>query len=855
MEFFDWTLSLTLEQRLFLDVDEALRSDFRSSSLATLRSSFCSIVQQRIRGPNDEYKPEGETNGTTPRPESNSYRLPPLSFGAGDNSNNNVPVKANTPPEPRSLTPITERTDIASRNPSTKTDKSQFFMSDSPGQHRQVTKQASGGSSKHANSSVGGDERLATITDSNESANANGQVTEEPASLDRAQPERSNTGDSSILQPTPTTHESAATTWSQSTGNTGNTPGQAVRSPAREETESEAFDTPQPADTSTLPSSAERDLPDLPGGWKPSQDQPSAIGGATGAATSDEASRARLTSVGAVPPLAAALPSPTRSRDTDVLSPTPRRGSVDPNIHSHNGGYEQAAAAYLANVVESRGQSKDISPPAGHTPLDMGSDRKVSDEKPRPTIITQLDADRRPSLQNDLGRRPSGARPLPVKTDSAPSSRILKSTPEDLKVLGNKDQHLQPGPASRSDRLASATSIPDLGEDAANFMAYADQMSPVKPTVPLKSATAAGPTASNVEDEMRSSFAPSKAATERKVKAEQAVADQQMAKTMPGAGKRTADAGQTWSDESDEEEKDEESEDEDAREKGQTPDHAEISGLPVSGGRPESQNVASIQSVQRVLSQTRALPAIPRSGLNGDNSGSSGSAPNSGSRRDFAPISEDTEYAPLSASALNERDQRDTARSRSPAAPLPQPPTIYPQQQQQQSYTQQQQPYAQQQQSYAQQQQQQQPAASRQTIWNANFAADHGLDPSTRSGKFVDIDEPAHLTKAFAPHGLLQAGMQDKEDRSAKKQEELARELGSSLVHVPEKPPPPQTGLLGAVAQHERERQGAGGIGAAITDRDRDRRLAVSGFSFLSFLPSPLPPFLSSWVRVRRLCL
>jgi CCR4-NOT transcriptional complex subunit CAF120 len=104
-----------------------------------------------------------------------------------------------------------------------------------------------------------------------------------------------------------------------------------------------------------------------------------------------------------------------------------------------------------------------------------------------------------------------------------------------------------------------------------------------------------------------------------------------------------------------------------------------------------------------------------------------------------------------------------------------------------------------------------------------------------KSGKFVELEEPqAQLTKAFAPHGLLQAGMQDKEDRSAKKQEELARETGSSLINVPSKPPPPQTGLLGAVAAHERERRNAGGIGATLTDRERERRFAVSGLCIIS---------------------
>jgi CCR4-NOT transcriptional complex subunit CAF120 len=82
------------------------------------------------------------------------------------------------------------------------------------------------------------------------------------------------------------------------------------------------------------------------------------------------------------------------------------------------------------------------------------------------------------------------------------------------------------------------------------------------------------------------------------------------------------------------------------------------------------------------------------------------------------------------------------------------------------------------------------------------------------------------MTKAFTPHGLLSAGLQDKEDRSAKRQEELARETGASLINVPSKPPPPQTGLLGAITAHERDRKREGGVGAALTEREREKRLA-----------------------------
>ena len=62
------------------------------------------------------------------------------------------------------------------------------------------------------------------------------------------------------------------------------------------------------------------------------------------------------------------------------------------------------------------------------------------------------------------------------------------------------------------------------------------------------------------------------------------------------------------------------------------------------------------------------------------------------------------------------------------------------------------------------------------------------------------------MTKAFTPVGLIHAGLQDKHDRSAKRQEEIARETGSSLINVDEKQQDPQLGLLGAVTAHERER-------------------------------------------------
>ncbi|KAJ3935935.1 MAG: hypothetical protein NXY57DRAFT_350988 [Lentinula lateritia] len=91
---------------------------------------------------------------------------------------------------------------------------------------------------------------------------------------------------------------------------------------------------------------------------------------------------------------------------------------------------------------------------------------------------------------------------------------------------------------------------------------------------------------------------------------------------------------------------------------------------------------------------------------------------------------------------------------------------------------------------------------------------------------FVQLEPPStHLTKAFTPQGLLSAGLSDRQDRSAKRQEEMARESGASLINVPNKPPPPQTGLLGAITGYERERKRDGGVGAALTERERERRM------------------------------
>ncbi len=542
---------------------------------------------------------------------------------------------------------------------------------------------------KHPSTSAAGQEdRLAPIEDSTE---AMGHSPEEPIEESTADPEERGTPTPPGV--TPTTAESggtAPTTWSRSTGDT---PTQS-RVERAEPIHAQPQQVPVPIRTSPLPG-PEHGLPDLP------------------STTSTNG-----------PLLGRIISSPTRS-DPHVLSPTPRRVSMGEVSPVGSPIHDEPAAMYLMNMVE-----RDPPPPAQQDPAQPAQTRDLTPERARPSIVTSLDTSSHQKYPSDsLARKPSGARaPPPPKMSGSRS----------LEAIGDEDRR----------GLSSATTQPDLGEDVSAYVAYADQPSPAKP---MAEAKALSPPPVQ-EDGMRSSFALSKSAAERRAKAEQAAADQQRTMSMPGGGKRTAGA-ETWSG-SDEEEDEEES-----------PVVTTRSTLPP----PRQPRQASPeQPVQRVLSQTRALPAIPRA--------PEIRMPNGDGHRNSLP------QAPT-----------EQPRSRSPA------------------------------------QQQQQPSApNRQTVWNANFSADHGM-AENKSGKFVELEQPSEqLTKAFAPHGLLQAGMQNKEDRSAKKQEELAREMGSSLINVPSKPPPPQTGLLGAVAAHERDRKNAGGIGATLTDRERERRQGVS---------------------------
>ncbi|MCO5565566.1 hypothetical protein L7F22_019240 [Adiantum nelumboides] len=85
-------------------------------------------------------------------------------------------------------------------------------------------------------------------------------------------------------------------------------------------------------------------------------------------------------------------------------------------------------------------------------------------------------------------------------------------------------------------------------------------------------------------------------------------------------------------------------------------------------------------------------------------------------------------------------------------------------------------------------------------------------------------EQPGAISTAFQPQGLLQAGAQDKAERSAKQLEAEARATGGHFVNVDaNRNNAPQSGLVGAISAHERERRKEGGLGATLTERERER--------------------------------
>ncbi|KIJ13455.1 hypothetical protein PAXINDRAFT_170519 [Paxillus involutus ATCC 200175] len=443
-----------------------------------------------------------------------------------------------------------------------------------------------------------------------------------------------------------------------------------------------------------------------------------------------------------------------------------------------------------------------------------------------------------------LGRKPSGARAPP----GGSVSRVLNPS-----VSSPEQQHLHSVHDSDTDTMSDdgelkAAHVPkkqvqvdDANADVLAALSFLDtapaatttttaaapqrpmadvrprdaEPSPSPPPEASSQATEnmSGVGSSDNAAQYKSTFAPSKQAAQRKARLQAQQAAHQAAVHRPGRanGKRVSSAiVGGWNESSDEEEEDEE-EDEDAdsddepsigskrpsQASAQASAHAPSPAPPAAAApsrlRPRSRTASPAEPATVAatdanpyaqLRQPRNLPAVPRP----QTQGSSG-----------AP---DDYFGTMPPQRRFVSDQRsrtpDEGAQVRPHSELPQ---------------------------YA---------APRQSIWTQ--VLDAGRQPGTyqpeapvpvQRDTFIQLEPASHsMTKAFTPHGLLSAGMQDKQDRSAKRQEELARETGGSLVNVPNKPPPPQTGLLGAITAHERERKREGGVGATLTEREREKRLA-----------------------------
>ncbi|THH13046.1 hypothetical protein EW146_g7123 [Bondarzewia mesenterica] len=490
-------------------------------------------------------------------------------------------------------------------------------------------------------------------------------------------------------------------------------------------------------------------------------------------------------------PLRRVPPAPIDEEEDDDESssseygPTPSAISPQLSVGKAAAPLRTRANSPLASVAGPR------SPPVGH-------------RKP-PTSYPTVDAGA--GIKSPMGRRPSGAR-------APPSNRRVVSEQNSLQRASSRTSMDEDNSdLAYRQPTAANTGIDDPDADALAALTFLEQEDeptaqavPAKQPPPSSELQAASPSPSNshptpptiVEPEnqarsstpgsdaasqYRSSFAPSKNAMQRKAKTEAQQAAQEAAAHRPGRANRKARARSgiagAWGDSSEEEEEEEEEEDEDIDSDGEAPassmgrDDRSASSQP-----PDSRSVYSQArgpspggplTDQSHLRPPRNLPQVP------------------GPRPQV--FEGDEPHAPVPRRLVSDQ-YAEAGRRTAYGEGMPRPPSARPGSE------------------YPSQLQVQPPMPPRHTMWS-------------------QIEAPAiTMTKAFTPHGLLSVGLQDKEERSAKKQEELARESGASLINVANKPPPPQTGLLGAITAHERERKREGGVGATLTEREREKRLA-----------------------------
>lgn len=502
------------------------------------------------------------------------------------------------------------------------------------------------------------------------------------------------------------------------------------------------------------------------------------------------------------------------SRVTSATSPT--FGSMSPTGSSYFPPQSPAQSQ-----VQSRGGSS-----SGHATAKPDGARAIPSPDPGVSVRSS--------------RRPSGARDLPVSKTSATAQREPQHPPtptahppsdvdeDDEDNMSDDERNSEDrGPRLLPPRLAKAEAESMHGnqQDAADMLAALSflerEEAPAQPQAPPKQAQSPPPPVPHLVEprstsptpsakgSIRSSFAPSRKAEERKAKSQAQQAAHDAAVHKPGRAngrpkKKARDAGAWGESSEDEDEEEEEEEDDDADSDDEPParsgrmdqrgfgsprppmrstERGTPPGAPLREGSPASQ-----------MRRPRDLPQVPGQGY-----------PQMGPG--LSPMASEDHLGPQPRRFVSDQYSEGARRSFYPDSQRRQP-SPQPQFRPQTEYL--------------------QPGAARQNMWSQVLERDPAAannEPSRDT--FIQMEPPSQtMTKAFAPHGLLSAGLQDKQDRSAKRQEELARETGASLINVPNKPPPPQTGLLGAVTAHERERKREGGLGATLTERERERRLA-----------------------------
>ncbi|KAJ6508021.1 hypothetical protein C8R47DRAFT_1174345 [Mycena vitilis] len=509
--------------------------------------------------------------------------------------------------------------------------------------------------------------------------------------------------------------------------------------------------------------------------------------------------------------------------------------SFGPVPEEHNNFSNEAGALYYMQQFDSMPRNK-VPPRQQPTTISEGDDESEDEEEEKPAADPYSAQQSPPQPQADamraqaaspqsskssnaareypvaLGRKPSGARAQnnargyrnpeqrgrstapsePLTEEDSQSEMSMHPSEQDAPVP-QQQQHASPPPAMRSnDDLDALAALSYLDVNDEQQQQQQEYDAGIKATAPLRphatervaSTGPPGERSATPPSEFKSSFAPSKQAAERKAKLEAQQAAHNAAVHRPGRanGRRKSKVAASggWNESSDEEEEEEE-DDEDDADSDAAPSPIHRQPTPTSG--PTSVNNHSMRGGQQGqalgedpqyshLRPPRTLPQIPNR-----------PPPEFDGVQRRAPSDQYSE--------AGRRPYFDDGTQLRSQAEMPQP------------------------------------GAARQNMWSQVLdpGARNKPPPSDGRDTFVQL-EGSKLTKAFTPQGLLSAGMQDKQDRSAKRQEELARESGASLINVPNKPPPPQTGLLGAITAHERERQREGGVGAALTEREREKRVA-----------------------------